>query len=450
MGITRDVGAWIQGFTLAHVPPAVVERARACLLYNLSMGLAGVPAPGPLGALGARLHAHDAGPCTVFGGAHRHSPEQAAFMNAALITARSQNDTDAQSVTHPGCVIVPALLALGQSHPASARDALAALIVGYELIPRLARPVAQHCIARGYRTTSVFGAIGAAATAARLLRLDATQAAHAVALAANTAGGLLQHWADGSDEWQFQVAHASRCGVQAALLARDGIRGATHAFEGAKGFYQAYGDGHPPTLDWRGWMLPAIEFKPYPGCAFNQRAVHGLRQLLRDQAIAPAQVREIVVRMAPQDAAYPGVNAHGPFASTSAAIMSAPFMLAATLCDGAPTRGRFLAHDTADEVHALSQGIRVEPDAALVPWHCTLVVTLDDGQCHRVAMHQAVAFALNWQETVDLTRGLSQEWELPKDSNSLHARVCDAVAQFGASVDATALADACTSPSPAG
>ena len=68
-----------------QAPPAVRERVRTALLYNLSMALGGHGANGHLDAL---CRIHDArGEIAVIGADARRSPADAAFLNAALITA---------------------------------------------------------------------------------------------------------------------------------------------------------------------------------------------------------------------------------------------------------------------------------------------------------------------------------------------------------------------------
>ncbi len=73
-----------------------------------------------------------------------------------------------------------------------------------------------------------------------------------------------------------------------------------------------------------------------------------MRQALRNCLLYNLTMGLVVdLAMHPLDAAYPGIDAHGPFATPSGAIMSAPFMLAATLLDARRTRD--LCRDVARE-----------------------------------------------------------------------------------------------------
>ncbi|MEJ2897210.1 MmgE/PrpD family protein [Bordetella avium] len=389
----------------ADAPEPVRQVLRNCLLYNLTMGLAVDPADDPLDDILAGL-AQESGGSSLLGGRGRRSPRDAAFINAGLITARGQNDTHPEVVTHIGCVVIPAVLALAEA--CAPEDLWDALLLGYELIPRLALGLADETSRRGFRATPLYGVLGAAVACARVLRLPASQAVSALAIAAQHASGTLQPWADGSQEWRLQVAKASRDAVVSALLARAGMQGAPACLEGASGFSRAYA-GRSAMAQGAGlqdWQLPRMTFKPYPGCAFNQSPVHALRALL--ERIPADQVVALEVAMNPQDAAYPGIDAYGPFASPSGAIMSAPFMLAATLQDGQPGMAHFTRQFAAGPLHARSAMVRVRACATLDRWACRLSLTLASGAVYAGA-HDG-NFVLDRKQTLALCQGLAREW----------------------------------------
>ena len=158
----------------------------------------------------------------------------------------------------------PTVLALAQETGAVAKDIWAAAAAGYEAPARIAGSGAGAATRRGFRGTSVFGVFAAAAAAARLLGLGPRCAADALSLAAQAAGGLMQCYAEGSDEPSLQVAHAGRSGMTAALLARQGLRCARQVLEGPFGFWQAFA-GEVPAPQSPAWQLPQLRFKPFAG-----------------------------------------------------------------------------------------------------------------------------------------------------------------------------------------
>ena len=95
-----------------------------------------------------------------------------AFVHGALCHILEVDDLHRASVVHPGCVVVPVLLALGERH--SRRKVLTALLHGFEACCRIGMAVgpAHYKI---WHNTATCGPFGAAMAAAHLLDLDAEQ-----------------------------------------------------------------------------------------------------------------------------------------------------------------------------------------------------------------------------------------------------------------------------------
>ncbi|WP_454694234.1 MmgE/PrpD family protein [Achromobacter aegrifaciens] len=406
--LAAQLSAWALQLRFDRTPRAVQQAIANCLLYNLTMALAVDEAHDPLGRA-LRGIADAAGPARLFGGRGTRGAADAAFINASLITARGQNDTHPEVVTHIGCVVIPAVLAVADLVHATADRVLDALVVGYETIPRVAQQLAAETTRRGFRASSLYGSLGAALACSALLGLNATQTRNALSIATNLASGLLQTWTDGSQEWRLQIAKTSRDGVHAALLARDGVAGAEFCLEGRSGFGAAYA-GQTPVLDFDGWCAPEMVFKPYPGCAFNQAPVQALRDLMAAAAVDAAAVERLEIRMNPADAGYPGVALHGPFESPSGAIMSAPFMLAATLLHGMPRIAHFESQQQRADLHLLSQRIQVHPSPAVRPWTCELELRTYAGEVHRQVFSPSTPFRLDWKQTLTLAADVAKEW----------------------------------------
>ena len=91
-----------------------------------------------------------------------------------------------------------------------AHDLIAALVAGYETALRIGRDHAADLSARGFRTTPTYGVFGAAAAAGRLLGLDERTMTHALALAANMAGGLREYSESGSEDFAVPRGHGGQ------------------------------------------------------------------------------------------------------------------------------------------------------------------------------------------------------------------------------------------------
>jgi 2-methylcitrate dehydratase PrpD len=212
--------------------------------------------------------------------------------------------------------------------------------------------------------------------------LDAGQCAAALANAASFAGGILQSFDDGTDEWRYQVGMTGRGGWIAAELARAGSVSAEHAIEGRHGFVRAFArvvcdvDALLTPLG-KTWSIHRVAFKPYPVCAFNQTPVSAaLRLRERIGGDQPAGIR---VRMNPYETGYAGMDSKGPFGTISGTLMSIPFCIANALLRGAPSLRDMTRYDDS-EVNALVERIDLVPDEGVARLCCVIEARFDGGR----------------------------------------------------------------------
>ncbi|WP_186310632.1 MmgE/PrpD family protein [Paraburkholderia sp. BCC1886] len=426
------LGAFVARLQSETLSSEVIERIRSCLLFNITVALAAPVDSDDRRAIEA-THASP-GEATCWRSGKKYTAADAAFRNAALICARGQNDTHAVLNGHIGCATIPAVLAVAQEENARASDISAALAAAYEVAPLIARDAAMASGARGFRGTSVYAVFAAAAGAARVLRLNEQQTASALAIAANFAGGLMQCWAEGTTEWLVQIGHASRAGVISARLAEAGMRGASLALEGPNGFYRAFA-GNVPQWTWDGVTPNAIlgvTFKPFPGCTINQLPVKTLLDFAAREQFGAADVEAMTLALNPAYARYPGVDRHGPFDTSTSAIMSAPFMLQIALENSVIRMADFEPGYVEPELHVRSRRIRVIEDPALPPFYCHIEVVLRDGRVLHAASASPDSLTYTWHETLRLTQALTSEWP-HSDSREAHDALCKSIERLCAS-----------------
>lgn len=425
---------------LAHVPPAVVAKVKASLLYTLSMGMAGWSADDAFWQALAGGFPQVRQASTLVTGQPLAAAD-AAFVNAALMCVRGQNDTYQEAFAHPGCVAVPAVLAVAEQTGANGHDVLAGLVAGYETLYALAAPVAAEVVEGGFRATSVFGVFPSAMSVARVLGLDAAQAGHALSIASQFASGTMQVWEEGTPDWRLQVAHASRSGLVAARLAERGLTGAAQALEGKSGFYQCFAR-RIPEADLAGWHSEKVVYKPFPGCLINQGPLHVLRALLREHGVAQHNVRRVDVVLSPRNANYPGIRTRGPFADRTGAVMSAPFMLEVMLQEGTLRQSDFDRY-ASGPLHAASERIQVEEDASLPTWGCRVTLHTEDGRALTGSIDDQSCFAYGWDGVTAVLDGIAGEWPAP-DAAARYAALRDAVWALDSAPDVHALMRLCT------
>jgi 2-methylcitrate dehydratase PrpD len=413
------LAAFVTDYQADRLSEPVKEKLQACLLYNLSVAFAAPRADTVRLALEG-LHAAPGNAACWRTGALL-TPADAVFRNAALISARGQNDTHATVNGHIGCVAIPAVFALARSAGATVGDVCAALACAYDVAPLIARSAAMESGERGFRGTSLYSVFAAAAGAARVLRLDASQCAAALSIASQFCGGTLQCWAEGTPEWLMQVGMTSRAGVVAALLAQAGMAGARFALEGPNGFYRAFA-GVVPDWKWNGEAtneLLNVTFKPFPGCAINQLPVKTLLGCKYREGFEAADVERMTLALHPAYAHYPGIDRHGPFDSAASAIMSAPYMLQCILENDTLTVADFAPNSGSASLHASSARIAIVADESLAPFCCSIDIALRDGRAIRALSGSPSQLSYSLAETVSLTDAISKEWGV-SDSVATH------------------------------
>ncbi|MDB5415663.1 MAG: uncharacterized protein JWR10_3998 [Rubritepida sp.] len=291
--VTAQFARYAAAIRHQDLPADVETRTRFLildLLGNIVRGRHDAESSAPLMAA-ARVMGLATGNHAVFGESSRWSPAGAALLNGAFAHSLDFDDTHAAGTLHPGAPVIPAALAAAELVGASGKDVIAAIVAGYEVTNRLAvaLPGGDH-YDRGYHPSATCGVFGAAAAAGRVLRLSAAQIEDAFGIALSQSAGSLQFLANGAWTKRFQVGWASMAGLSAALLAREGFRGAAEALEGKAGFLRAYAPNPVPERAVRGlgteYELMETAVKPYPSCRYGHanvdaalalRAEHGLK-----------------------------------------------------------------------------------------------------------------------------------------------------------------------------
>ena len=120
-------------------------------------------------------------------GAQARDDKRDALLMGALTHITETDDLHRASVTHPGCVVVPAVLALGERLGSSPEDILRAMAQGFEAMCRVGAAVGPAHY-RVWHNTATCGPFGSAMACASLLGLDDRQTADALGNAGTHAG----------------------------------------------------------------------------------------------------------------------------------------------------------------------------------------------------------------------------------------------------------------------
>ena len=203
------------------------------------------------------------------------------FMGA-LMHILEMDDLHRRSVVHPGCVVIPAVLAVGLRAGISGRMMLEAAIKGFEACTRIGNSVGQAHY-KIWHNTSTCGTFGAAYAAGNLMGLCSSELCHALGNAGTQSSGLWEFVEDGSMSKHLHAGRAGQSGLIAAELARHGFSGSHTILEGERGFYEACcPDAVPEELladpDSK-WQLHQTSIKPWPSCRHTHPSIDAALEL---------------------------------------------------------------------------------------------------------------------------------------------------------------------------
>lgn len=371
--VSQKLGGFVNQLSVESLSDSVVDKAKALLIHGLFVGLAShaesdVSLAESIAIENSRLQI---GGARLFGHPSRVSRNDAAFANSVLIHARGQDDSF-RMLTHPGCCIIPAVLAEAEGRKLNGRDLLIALISGYEVHCRLAKDLVPSVQNQAFRSSALFGVFGPTAGVAKLKGLNTSQIANSLALAVSFALGNLETSRAGTREMTFQEPLAVQAGMLATALAERDVTGAPECFEGKAGFFYAFAgsavgklsgsfDGKKQidvlqvTEDLGSrWELLNVTMKIYSGAGFVQPIIEGCAQLAREYDIIPEDIRSIDIEMNEWETIYPSPRFPRPGKKGTDEWDNAHFAAEALIGRGYPSTGRRLSYGGRDEIEESS------------------------------------------------------------------------------------------------
>lgn len=321
---------------------------------------------------------------TIWGRSGTVSVLDAVAANALSVHARFQDDCDMVSWAHPGSLIVPPAVSLGEFVGSDVETVLRAIACGYAVITWLGgeEVVGRGVVGRGFRASPVFGSIGAAASAAVILGLTQDQTQSALAISADLTGGVLEPVGAGADDWRLQNAMAAHRGVMAALVAQRGVIGAPRALEGPNGLLHAFAGLDEVPEVWQQdpdvHTMTDVWAKPYPTLGDNM-AVTAAALAIHERGLDPAQIDSIEVHQNAHFASYPGTSFRGPFERPAQGMASTAFAVSATLLYGRMDYDIYRTRLHDGTITAMIERLHVVPEASYSYVDGLVVVTLRDG-----------------------------------------------------------------------
>jgi len=362
VGLAESVGHWVTALDWRDVPQDVREATVRGVLQSVAGGVAGFGMDETNVAVEIARRERERGDYTIYVDGMRVPVATAIFVHSVMFCALEQQEMHIESGTHPLEVIVPVAMVLAERRPTTGKEILEAILAGTEVTVAFAK-AGMACVPQAAegacQYAAVYGTLGAAVTAARLLGLDAQATTWALSHAANLASGLTQCLRAGTTEYHYALANASRTGYMVARLAEAGAAATPDVFLGNAGFFRRFTGlgieelakyevaeritGHLGTV----WEMPEHIYKRYAVHFNNLPFVDAAKHLRNHYHIAPEDVEAIHLTINQWCELCDGKNL-GPYTGRESTCGATAFGVAAMLARGQFTLAENEDHDAPD------------------------------------------------------------------------------------------------------
>lgn len=291
------------GTKYEDLPAEVVDATKKEILDLLGVAMGGANQPGATHVCALVKEWGGKEESSILGSKQKVPAPNAAQANATMAHALDFDDVHEAAVMHPGIASIPVVLAVGEAQGRlTGKGLITNTALGVDMMCRLALATTpgKSPIELGWHLTSVFGFMGAAATAAQVMGLDEEAIVNAIGIGYHQCGGNGQCVKDGALAKRLGPGFAIKGGITAALMAGAGITGAKNSLEGEWGFYNQYMHG-----DYSREILVAdlgkrfeganVAIKPYPCCRGIHPAIDAALALVADDRIRCEDIKEIVL-----------------------------------------------------------------------------------------------------------------------------------------------------------
>ena len=321
--LSRTFAQYVSPMTYESLPPAVVDKIKASVLHAMVTGIVGADTNHGKAAIHL-VKTEEGKPdgATILVDGGKATRCGAAFANSKLMHVTNQADSY-RMLIHPGACVIPSALAAAELGHNSGKEFLTAVVAGYEVEARIAGDFIPSTQARGFRSSPVYGTLGAAVSSGKLMDLTEDQLVTALALACTFTGGTTQGAARGGQEMMYHEPNATRNGIMAALLAQENLQGSEESLEGDAGFYHAFTGNNRGELSYvfqgnnrteltdvvadlgSRWEVLHVTPKIYQTAGYNCPVIDLMTQIRTRHELSPSDVDRITIDMNWLETLYP-------------------------------------------------------------------------------------------------------------------------------------------------
>lgn len=301
MGPDSDILKKISEYTLSlqlnEISDDVKWLAKRCLIDVFGVILAGTKTHSAKVLQGLAYKNYSLGNCDILGSNTKLNPAGAAFANSSSAHALDFDDNCYAGIVHGSAVVFPSVLAMAQERNLNGKDLLLGFIAGLEVELTIAKALSNSIYDKGWWTTSMLGAIGSAAGAAKIAGLDSKTIKNALSLAAVGCGATRA--VRGTSAKHFYCGRAAESGVTAVFAAMEGITGPANVFQDNDGIAEVLNDGFFDVRPFENLGTeycianPGIDLKKYPVCFASHSCIDAVKEICENNKFKSSDVASI-------------------------------------------------------------------------------------------------------------------------------------------------------------
>src|SRR5438132_677574 len=297
--LTHTLAEQASAVTYDALPEPVRALARQCVLDYYGVALAGSDDELVAILLAELEEAGGAAQASIIGRKARLPALSAALVNGAAGHALDYDDVNLAMPGHPSVAILPGLLALAEQRQSSGGEVVTAFIAGYETACRIGAALRPGHYDRGFHATGTVGCLGASASCARLIGLDAEATARALGIAGTQAAGLKSQF--GTMCKPFHAGKASHNGLLAARLAARGFSSRPDLVDCEQGFAPTHGPDFRPEAALadppNGFHIFANLFKYHAACYLTHGPIECAHTIRERHGVKPEEVEHMMLSL---------------------------------------------------------------------------------------------------------------------------------------------------------
>ncbi|SAL01692.1 MmgE/PrpD family protein [Caballeronia calidae] len=366
--VAKRLGRFSVDLRLDTVPEDATRRAKDLLLDHIGVSMLGTQSDWCKQVRTFTVRDNTASESVMYG-AQRVGVRAAAFANGTAAHSFELDDTHEESVNHPGCVVIPAALAVAEKFRRSGADFLLAMVTGYDVQCRIGAAFGNAIIRNGFHPTATCGAFGSAAAAATLMGLSTQSVIDALGLAASMSSGLMEFAADPERNVVKRIhgGMPAERGIFAAQLAAEGISAPGSSLDGENGFARVFADSSnfDRVLDGLGerFEISAVSVKRYACCKQFHSLIEAIGECRKHRPFDASDID--FIQVFGTNAMIEGHMEYTP-RSPMAAQYSLPYTAAvAVMLDPGSPQSFTDKHYLNQDVLALTNKVRAEWDERL-------------------------------------------------------------------------------------